>query len=181
MMKQKNYEKSPFAKNTYDGVVNQKTTIAYHPTKEFKKILDKFFDNKFGDASDNEIMDQIVKDYFYRYSHEKGFYGKTLIALVSTKDLDEMHERNNLDALRIVPIVVLDRYAKNHFYADDFLDAEIVDEVNEYGAMIYDKVISLKNGLNIGVLEFGDLNSNEVVFYLHGFPGCRYEPLFTEK
>ena len=44
-----------------------------------------------------------------------------------------------------------------------------------------DKVISLKNGLNIGVLEFGDLNSNEVVFYLHGFPGCRYEPLFTEK
>ena len=44
-----------------------------------------------------------------------------------------------------------------------------------------DKVITLKNGLNIGILEFGDLNSNKVVFYLHGFPGCRYEPLFIKK
>ena len=47
--------------------------------------------------------------------------------------------------------------------------------------MYNDKIISLKNGLEIGVLEFGDLNSNDIVFYLHGFPGCRFAPLFTER
>ena len=143
MMKQKKYEKSPFAKKTYDGVVNQKTTIAYHPTKEFKKTLDKFFNNKFSDASNNEVMDQIVKDYFYRYTYEKGFYGKTLIALISTNDLNKMYERNNLNALKIIPIVVLDRYAKNYFFAEDFIDAELVEEFIECGAMIYDKLIKL--------------------------------------
>ena len=30
------------------------------------------------------------------------------------------------------------------------------------------------------VIEFGDLDSDNIV-YLHGFPGCRCEPLFAEK
>lgn len=44
-----------------------------------------------------------------------------------------------------------------------------------------DKIITLKNGLNVGLLEFGDLNSNNILFYLHGFPGCRFEPLFIKN
>ena len=141
MQKGNDYEKSPFSIKKYGGAVSNKNTIAYHPTKEFKKELESFFVDVFGDdISKNDAMDIIVKDYFYRYSYKsKGYYGKTLIALISKRDLDEMYERNNEYYLRIVPITVVDRYASNPYGIGngDLVNADIVDSFEDFGALIY--------------------------------------------
>lgn len=158
MQKGNNYEKSPFSIKKYDGAVNNKNTIAYHPTKEFKKELESFFVDVFGDdISKNDAMDIIVKDYFYRYSYKsKGYYGKTLVALIPKQDLKEMHERNNEYDLKIVPIAVLDRFASNPYSNGDILiddTVNTVDNFEDFGALIYytnysDANISLKETIN---------------------------------
>jgi len=38
-----------------------------------------------------------------------------------------------------------------------------------------EQILTLKNGNKVGLLSLGDESSNEVVFYCHGFPGCRLE------
>lgn len=44
-----------------------------------------------------------------------------------------------------------------------------------------DWVFKSKNGTEIGILELGDLASETVVFYIHGFPGCRKEAFAALK
>jgi pimeloyl-ACP methyl ester carboxylesterase len=38
-----------------------------------------------------------------------------------------------------------------------------------------DYTLTLKNGQIVGILELGNENSKNVIFFNHGFPGCRYD------
>ena len=44
-----------------------------------------------------------------------------------------------------------------------------------------DWIYKTQAGFEVGILEIGDLNSDKVIFYCHGYPGCRLEASFAEK
>lgn len=111
-----NFENSPFYVK-YNGTTNyKKNTIAFHPKQDFNKHLREFFKSRFGDdAKDGEILEQIISDYYFRYAHERIYYGKTIVAL--------MHEKHLASANpTIIPMMVLDRFVK------DYKHNKIIDE-----------------------------------------------------
>ena len=142
---------SPFAKS-YDGAKHNET-ISYAPNGEFKKILLKFMDVHFGkELSNNQRMDIIVKDYFFRYAYEsKGYYERTLICVLSKGNIhngleDDAYEPIDYERfknfhLMVDDVGVLNRYAKSNFGDKDFiyLDDEMINNYSMIGALAYDK------------------------------------------
>ena len=104
MKNKSDFEDSPFYEN-YGGTSKTKT-YGYHVKKDFVKPLKEFLDTRFGaDASDNEIMEKIVQEYYFRFAHERTYYEKTIVALIHKSEL----EKENPE---IIPMFVSDRFAK---------------------------------------------------------------------
>ena len=104
-MNERYFEDSPFYEN-YGGTSKKTKTYGYHVKKDFVKPLKEFLDTRFGaDASDNEIMEKIVQEYYFRFAHERTYYEKTIVALIHKSEL----EKENPE---IIPMFVSDRFAK---------------------------------------------------------------------
>lgn len=120
-----NFEDSPFYVK-YTGITKGTKTYGYHVKKDFENHLKQFLDARFGsDASDTEIMEQIVSDYYFRYAHERTYYRKTIIALIDKKELESANPT-------IIPMFVLNRFVKD--YKNDVLIDE--DVIVEKGGLI---------------------------------------------
>ena len=107
------------------GNKSNKITIAYHPTKEFKKTLLDFKKIRCADLTNSDYIDRIVKSYYFKYAHERKSYGKTIVALIHKKELAS-------DKPAFIPLFVRNRYPKDKY--DTLIDEEIIAY---YGSMEY--------------------------------------------
>lgn len=102
--------KSPFYEK-YTGKYKENNkffkTYGYHVRKDFVKPLKEFFDARFGaDASNNEIMEQIVQQYYFSFAHERTYYEKTIVALIHKSELEKENPY-------IIPLLLSNGFAKN--------------------------------------------------------------------
>lgn len=103
-MENRSFEKSPFYVE-YGGISKGTKTYGYHVKKEFVKPLKEFIDVRFpAGASDSEIMEQIVADYYFRYALDRNYYEKSITILMPKEDLNKPNPR-------LFPALVNDRYA----------------------------------------------------------------------
>jgi hypothetical protein len=129
-MKNENSSKdSPFYVE-YAGTTKGTKTYGYHVRKDFEKPLKEFLDARFGGLSDNEVMEQLVYDYYFRFAHDRTYYGKTIIALMHEKELAAVNPK-------IIPMYVANRFPRNSKY-DEYIDGEIIHnyKVMQYIAFI---------------------------------------------
>lgn len=123
-MYNEDFKDSPFfVEDT--GNKSNKITIAYHPTKEFKKTLLDFKKIRCADLTNSDYIDRIVKSYYFKYAHERKSYGKTIVALIYKKQLAS-------DKPTFIPMFVRDRYPKDKY--DVIIDEDIIAG---YGVMEY--------------------------------------------
>ena len=133
-----NFEDSPFFVK-YTGIIKGTKTYGYHVKKDFENHLKQFLDARFGsDASDTEIMEQIVSDYYFRYAHERTYYRKTIVVLIHKSEINSANPT-------LIPMMVLDRCVKD--YKNDILIDE--DVIADKGALI-ECVAVLESFKNVG-------------------------------
>lgn len=106
MNDKKTNKDSPFFVK-YTGTTKKTKTYGYHVRKDFQKPLKEFLDARFGsDASDNEIMEEIVQYYYFSFAHERTYYPKTIVALIHKDSINKPNPT-------IIPFFVADRFANN--------------------------------------------------------------------
>ena len=106
MDNEKRIGKSPFY-DEYTGTTKKTKTYGYHVRKDFQKPLKEFLTARFGaDASDNEIMEDIVQYYYFSFAHERTYYPKTLVALIHKDEI-------NKPKPKIIPFFIADGFAEN--------------------------------------------------------------------
>lgn len=146
-MNERDFKDSPFYVE-YNGTTNyKKNTIAYHPKQDFNKDLREFFKSRFSGMKDAEILEQIVNDYYFRYAHERRYYGKTIVAIIHKKDFASENPP-------MIPLLVLDRFPKDN-ENDVLIDEEMIDNYdimqfiawiesyNDISADLEKKIVSL--------------------------------------
>ena len=146
-MNERDFKDSPFYVE-YNGTTNyKKNTIAYHPKQDFNKDLREFFKSRFSGMKDAEILEQIVNDYYFRYAHERRYYGKTIVAIIHKKDFASENPP-------MIPLLVLDRFPKDN-ENDVLIDEDMIDNYdimqfiawiesyNDISADLEKKIVSL--------------------------------------
>ena len=157
-MAKENIENSPFFVE-YKGKKTRNKGFTFHPRTDADGDLKKFFNERFGDISNGEILEQIVYDYYFRFAHDRTYYERTIVALIHK---DELKLKNNPT---IFPLLVLNRFTKDNEH-DILIDEEIIAN---YDLMQYVAYYDLFNDVSADMKkEITDVIYNDA-FSISGF------------